>query len=690
MSAVKITIRAVDFATKPLQKVSKGIKSLMSGVSGLAVAFGGFKLADSFIESNSQLEQMHIKMKAVLGDAKAADQAFAWIEDFQRKNPVSTIQQMTNSFNDLINAGIDPTSGAMESLIAAQTKYGLTAHDISGVTRAFRQMTALPHAQKQEINQLAERIPQLVKKMALEMGKTPKQVLVEMKKVQLSSEDAITAMLKFMRRGGKETMKEYAGTWAAGVNQMKTQWFKLMTEIGDAGAFEFAKNAFGKITSSVSGMVKLIKANKPQIDAIFTSMRTHVDNISNDIKEFAKLLYGADTGILQVVGIVINEMMSSIRIAINSVLLLLTKARSMMNEFKKAKQGNKYRGKDGELNPFGKASLAELDKEEALSLGPIRTQIKDSIDAIESIRRTPLAHHLFSKKSKDETLKAAKEYYKDLLAREAELLKAIDAERAKILDKAPEKESFVDKYKKMMDKVLDSRRMIFSKLSKGFTAKSGKPPEEEAAEGFEHLKKSIEDVNARIETPPELTGYMKAVDEIKTKWEKTYGDMDKISMKFATTLNQSLTATFDTFFDDLLNNKIPDLKAAFHGLANDIIKSMLRIQSQKLAMGITESIGKLAGSMFGGPEVFRGADISGFMNPLGGGGPVGQGTVLSPVGTGSVLRNKVEIINNTGESMVASKATVRRDNGETIMSIVMDSINRNKGGSRDMLRGALA
>jgi hypothetical protein len=50
----------------------------------------------------------------------------------------------------------------------------------------------------------------------------------------------------------------------------------------------------------------------------------------------------------------------------------------------------------------------------------------------------------------------------------------------------------------------------------------------------------------------------------------------------------------------------------------------------------------------------------------------------------------VTIINNSGTPLSGSASTSQDEAGNMIMSVVLDRVNRNVGGSRDLLKGAMA
>lgn len=81
--------------------------------AGAASAAGGFALFDLF-KTAGQFEQYQIMLDGLMGSAARGKQAMRWITDFAAKTPFE-LDQVTEAFTVLKNAGLDPTTGALKA-----------------------------------------------------------------------------------------------------------------------------------------------------------------------------------------------------------------------------------------------------------------------------------------------------------------------------------------------------------------------------------------------------------------------------------------------------------------------------------------------------------------------------------------------------------------------------------------------
>ena len=141
-------------------------------------------------------------------------------------------------------------------------------------------------------------------------------------------------------------------------------------------------------------------------------------------------------------------------------------------------------------------------------------------------------------------------------------------------------------------------------------------------------------------------------------------------------LAQSMSSAFNEFFIDAIEGRIKQFKDYLLDFLKSIAKAMSKMLSDILAQKLLFSfIGPLGGSPGGGQP----------MTPSG-----GNVLLNNKALTGARGKSSVEIINQSGVPMQAEVASQTTDIGGTVMTIVMDGISRNKGGSRDALKGILA
>jgi len=161
-------------------------------------------------------------------------------------------------------------------------------------------------------------------------------------------------------------------------------------------------------------------------------------------------------------------------------------------------------------------------------------------------------------------------------------------------------------------------------------------------------------------------GWGQAMKQIEEQWNNSWGEMTAIGKSSAELIARAMASSMDNFFFDAIDGKLKQFKEYLLSFLRDIARAMTQIMTQRIVIGALSGMGLAdpASSMKASPSV-RGK----------------AGGVSSPA---------VQIINNTGTPMQGSAQMTTGDMGEAVMSVVLDSVYRNKGGSRDMLRGMLA
>ena len=588
--------------------VARSITSVRGLMIGLGSAFGAFKLTDSFIDANSQLETMKIRLEGMLGSAEKGEQAFEWIKQFQLDNPIADLQTMTKQFVGLVSAGIDPTTGAMKGLIGAMAKYSLTADDLNGVTRALRQMTALTNAQKQELNQLVERIPQLTKIVAKEMEMTQEELLKNIHGMTVNSMDLARATLRALEKDGADMIKKMEGTWQAYINRLKTAWFELMIEIGDAGYFDSAKQFIKTVTDGIKNakreVVIILDALKDTVKTLFGGMLDQMKNLN--FKEIAQ-----------------TAIVAMMRIA----------------------QGFK-------LFTVYTANLVDLISELFKGIVKLGEYLKEWFDKIGSF---------FSIAGS-----TADGFFSGLTGRWGTF-------KGELKEVNKEFNILVENFKKRMNaKELKISPNVFTGDDTGDLADIKKAPEMIIGNDF-------------------VRGMSKTMDVISKKWEETYGNMEKMGMKFAETTARAMGDSFDKFFFDVLEGNLKQAKDYFNDFFKSIARAIAQVANQRIAMGIINgivgSIGGLsatpsnAGSNLGA-GTYQTSQPTTMMST--------GGSVLAKAGAESMSAPiSVNIVNESGQPVRAKSAQASQSTSGMLLSVVLEGLSRNEGGSRDALRGMM-
>lgn len=680
-----IIIKAKDLATKPIRGVGGALSNLGRHISrlrytflGLGAALGGFGIAKEFIEANSQLEQMRIRMSSLLNSTKAGDQAIQWVRDFQKDNPVRTIQEYTESFEDLVAAGIDPTTGAMEALTAGAIKFALTADDVKGVTRALRQGLALPNFQKQELNQLAERIPGVMKRLADELGTTVGTLREQMKQGLVDSTDVAQGILRSLGENSKEIIGRASNSWQGLINNLRTSWFNLLTSIGEAGVFNDIKGAVANFTAFVNSNMDTIRESVVELWGLAKSLVTTIFNIGD----------GADFKIkplLVMIGQLMGQMSQIfvlLKDAVQVALWGVLKIKNAFDNITARQEGFELFGLKGattsgltiELN-----RLNQLKKDyENLGSGPTLMQrlfgggpaeVKYEVDT--------LLGGINGLNKRIQDMFALRQRMQGDLNPDA-----LELDFGNMLDGLVQTNAKVNKV--VEDFISNIKTMNF---------KDVKP--EELINQLEELRSALKnntiigDLGSKNTQDKVVSGWRDALSKIRDDFEKSYGTMDLLGKQFTTGLNEALSRNFSNFFDQLIDGHIPRLRDAINSFLRDILRMMTDVFSKKLAMGFTEGIMSGIGGMFSGGTSPTSQSIGTSLN-------TGNQSIFGP-SSGAMMAKasapsagmKVEVINQTGQPAQITSTRVTTDNGMQVLQLVLDGLQRNRGGFRDGMRGGL-
>jgi tape measure domain-containing protein len=686
-ATTKIVIRATDLASKPIRGVGGAIAALGRTVGrmrfmllGLGTALGGFGLAREFITANSELEQMRMRIGSLLGDMKAGNQAIEWVREFQKQNPVRSIQEFSQTFEDLVAAGINPANGAMKALTAGSLKFGLTADDVAGVTKAFRQLTGITNAQKEEINQIAQRIPGTMQILASEMGQSQEKIRKDMKAGLVSSQEVAKAILRGLGKNADETIKNFGNTWQSVMLRLQSAWFDLLTRIGETGIFD-------KVKAKVDQFTSFVNANMEKIVTVAATLLSYIGDI-------AATLFGMSTGfefklkpmLLLVTDLIaqVGVFFAMIKTALVASVALVTKLSNVITNM--AARGAAF--EEGILIPtnsnieeeikkferiqkrFHDASSGELGGREGRAakflvqrLGGI-DEVTNKVERLRSmlqdvkadINETPVE---FDLDNALDGLDQASDKMNNLRKETAKMIKDWDPNKPTTSGNSGD-----DRFKNLMTLLNDPDRFKTQGLG----------------ESMQEQAKVVED------------SWVTSLEKIQEQFSEKFGTMTKIGARFAEGLNTTLSRNFSSFFDQLIDGHIPRLKNAIESFLKDILRMITDMMSQKLAMEVTQSLL----SVFIGAQGAGGGTANVNANTAAGvnGAGFSPNTAFKPTVRGKAgdgqMNMKVEVLNQSNELIQATETRSRYEFGQQIMTVVLDSVRTNKGGSRDALRAGLA
>lgn len=112
-------IKGMDNAEKGVNKAIGNMKKTIIGLGAAFVsvqtAVKAFETGINFTKTAMQFEKFSTVLKTIEGSAKKADSSMAWITDFTKRTPYE-LSKVTDSFVKLKAYGIDPTGGTLRVL----------------------------------------------------------------------------------------------------------------------------------------------------------------------------------------------------------------------------------------------------------------------------------------------------------------------------------------------------------------------------------------------------------------------------------------------------------------------------------------------------------------------------------------------------------------------------------------------
>ena len=680
LNAKNSLTKSLKNSTSALKKMTSSMFNLKTAVLGLGAGFGAIQLGKELIDANSELEVMQFRLEAMLGSAEAGKQAFSFIKDFQKDLPLADIQTTTDAFVQLVSAGIDPTTGALEGLVTASAKFGLTSDDIKGVTRALRQTTAVTNAQKQELNQLAERIPKIQKLIADELNLSQNEFLNQMERRALQSSEVASATLRALQKTGEGVAERYSNTWQAGIARIRTAWFELLTAVGGAGLFD-------QLKSALNGLTTLLTDNRESIVAFANS----ISKIFFDLgRSFLEIFDGVDgENIFKSISKILAQTIGAMRIGFIKIKDIFMNILDIVRQIKT--QSLVATERFSRLPVIGGTVDSPLKK--------IDEQIKDIKGDIIKIKGESFG--IFASPEDDEKALERIGRLRQEIVRLSNLRKQIanDAESGGLLENIVGSKSESALTKIALKRVQDETAQQLININNLYSDADEKRRQrlEIGAREFsikgEELKESLEKLIDPFEAQENLSGAEKfamgwenAIMKTKETFKVAFDDMESLGKFMAKNVTDALGNGFNDFFNRLIDGDIKSFKDAILDFLKSIARAINQQLSAQLATGITSKLGGLFGGSGFSPS-FKSVQTDA-------GGSFFNSAGFSP-GTGQALTKasspmKVEIMNQSGEPLRAKSAEVRQDPSGAIMSVVIDSLARNKGGSRDTLKTVLA
>ncbi|SDQ17306.1 tape measure protein [Pseudovibrio sp. Tun.PSC04-5.I4] len=218
-------------------KIARGV-AIGTGVVAGASAIAGIA-ANTIIGPAAQMENYMVQLEALEGSKAKAEQAMSWITDFATRTPLE-LPDVVVAYNQLKNAGIDPTNGSLEAMTDAMAMSGGGAEQLHGIILAVGQAWQKGKLQGEEAMQLLERGIPVWDMLAKATGKSAA-ALIEMGSKGELGREVISKLVELMGTRAIGASEKLSKTWDGMVSNMLDHWFQFQLMIADAGVFDWAK-----------------------------------------------------------------------------------------------------------------------------------------------------------------------------------------------------------------------------------------------------------------------------------------------------------------------------------------------------------------------------------------------------------------------------------------------------------------
>lgn len=700
MSNLLINLNARDGMSRVLGKASQSVAGLskrfssLNGIMGPAAAsFTAFAFGASFIEANAGLERFLAQMESLTGSADKAKKSFDFVVDFQDRFSAVDLNTITDAYKELISAGINPTTGALQDLLAGATKFQLSNADVKGVTRALRQMTAMTNAQKQELDQLAERIPNITNLVADELNLKAEEMLSRINKRMISGRTLAAATLRAIGKDSEEVLDRFSNTYDAGINRVRSSWRKLMLAIGETGAFDLVKSAIDKVAGAVTSFNNsVIKKMGDNLFTLAKSIWGNFSTIYDIINDILKIDVLTNTSLQHMNGFVVLLIsgFKTIEIIIRNLANHWSSALDLMSDKWDRFKDYISESTGGIIKGTVSKQSSELDK-----LSGEIVRVAKKLQELQEIGQEEL-----ERRGKGDFIKIAQDRLKELGQQLNEFTKK-SVEANKEINSSLENNNFAESLSKDFDDLLKKMQKIMTVSNEMFkpgnkTKFGNKNGKMSPIPGIGNTKDAEDELDEYLKQPDTFAeGWRNAFEKIENDSKESFGSMTAVGRESAKAIHNAFESGMTNLFDNIIEGKVTRFRDLMLSVIKDIARAFSRLASEQIATGLAGSLGSIFSGGGGGVNNAPGGANGAGINPNTGAVLFKASTAPQVSARGKAVAPqassmKVEVINQGGELLQASETRMRQDFGTQVMTIVLDAVRTNRGGARTSLKGSLS
>lgn len=240
--------RSTDQATKAfdefkahLNHLKESIFNVKNIIGGLIAGFSLKKIIGDITSTAAEFERFRIQLETVMGSAKAAEEAFAWIRDFTSKTPYQ-LANVTEAFVRLTSRGLN---AAQYLNVIAEAAAGM-GKDITEAARAFTNALTGEFEMLKDFGITASVVGEQVRLSWVQNGQ---QMMVEIPRQQQAIADAVLKIWNERFKGGLE---KFQSSWAGMWSNLQDMITEFKQTIAEAGVFDVLKEQLRSLLDTLN------------------------------------------------------------------------------------------------------------------------------------------------------------------------------------------------------------------------------------------------------------------------------------------------------------------------------------------------------------------------------------------------------------------------------------------------------
>lgn len=280
--------KAMDNVEGRVDQTAEKLKSFGSKASRyVSLPLAGVGAAA--VKSAMDFERLEMGLGAIMGSSEAAAEEMERLKEVARAPGLGLKQALRGSTNlQAVGFSADEARSALSNMGNALALVGGTAADLDGVTRALTQIVSKGTVSAEEINQLAERIPQIRTAMEEAFGTADTE---ELQKQGIEGKEFVNELVAELGN-----LPPAADTVANQFNNLKQDTQLLLKELG-VELLPVVKDVVGVLTEAARWFTELPKGVKTTVVSV-GALATAIGPVSSGLGTILGLLPALKTGMI--------------------------------------------------------------------------------------------------------------------------------------------------------------------------------------------------------------------------------------------------------------------------------------------------------------------------------------------------------------------------------------------------------